>query len=212
VKALADKTRLSTRQVILEAIKQANEATVDELSHVADVSPVTVRHHLNSLLAEGLLTTRSIRRKVGRPFFVYSLTELGHEMFPQRYVSLSSRLLDELKTRFPSSTVVEVLSSVVDRIADEHREEFESLDFEGRLDYLVRLLTREGFLASWELTDHGYVLTEYSCPYYSVGQKHSEVCTFDRQLISIILETPFEQHRCVLNGDSCCQFSFATGS
>jgi predicted ArsR family transcriptional regulator len=209
LKIIASKAKLSTHNVILEAIKQANEATVDELAEAADVSPVTVRHHLNTLQAEGLLETKSIRRKVGRPYYVYSLSDKGHELFPQRYVRFSSRLLDELKERFAEGTVVEILYSLVNKVAEENRSHFEGRSFEERLDFLIDLLAEEGFLASWELTDDGYRLTEYSCPYYSIGQKHSEVCTIDSQLVQIVLDTKIVQHTCMLEGDSSCQFEFS---
>ncbi|MGW8318716.1 MAG: helix-turn-helix transcriptional regulator [Candidatus Promineifilaceae bacterium] len=209
MKIVTENGKLSTREVILEAIKQANEATVEELAGAADVSPVTVRHHLNSLQAEGLLETRSVRRKVGRPYYVYSLSDKGHELFPKRYVRLSSRLLDELKSRFPSETITDLFNNVVERIVEEHRDEFSGLPMEARLDFLVTLLAEEGFLANWELTDDGYRLTEYSCPYYSIGQKHSEVCHFDRQLMTLVLDTEITQHSCMIEGDACCHFTFS---
>ncbi|HET6443151.1 MAG TPA: DeoR family transcriptional regulator [candidate division Zixibacteria bacterium] len=205
----SDNSKLSTREVILDAIKQSNEATVESLAVAADVSPVTVRHHLNSLQAESLLQTRSVRRKVGRPYYVYSLSDKGHELFPQRYMSLSSRLLDELKARFPSGTVDELFNGVVHQIVEDNRKDFEGLSVERRLDFLVKLLAEEGFLASWELSGGKYVLTEYSCPYFSVGQRHDEVCTLDRQLVQIILDTEVEQESCMLHGDSQCQFTFS---
>ncbi len=208
VKYLTDNSKLSTRDIILEAIKQSNEATVESLAVAADVSPVTVRHHLNSLQAEGLLKTRSVRRKVGRPYYVYSLSDQGHELFPQRYMRLSSRLFDQLKAHFPAGTIDELLNGVVLQIADEHRKDFEGLSVEKRLDYLVTLLAEEGFLAFWEASGDKYVLTEYSCPYYSVGQKHHEVCNFDRQLVQIVLDTEIKQESCMLHGDTQCQFTF----
>lgn len=206
VKTSSDNGKSSTREVILEAIKQANEATVDDLAAAADVSPVTVRHHLNSLQAEGLLRTRSVRRKVGRPYYVYSLSDKGHELFPQRYVRLSSMLLDELKARFPSELVTEMFNDVVERLAAEHESRLQGLTFEQRLDYLVDLLGTEGFLAAWEPTKEGYLLNEYSCPYYSVGQRHSEVCAFDKQLMQIVLDTEVIQMSCMLDGDPSCEF------
>jgi len=207
VKTSTDNGKSSTRDIILEAIKQANEATVDDLAKVADVSPVTVRHHLNSLQAESLLRTRSVRRKVGRPYYVYSLSDKGHELFPQRYVRLSSMLLDELKARFPAEVVTEMFTDVVGRLAAEHEGRLQGLNFEQRLDYLVELLAVEGFLAAWESTAEGYLLNEYSCPYYSVGQKHSEVCSFDKQLMQIVLATEIVQNSCMLDGDPSCEFA-----
>lgn len=209
VKYGSDNSKLSTREIILDAIKQSNEATVESLANVADVSPVTVRHHLNSLQAEGLLETRSIRRKVGRPYYVYSLSDQGHELFPQRYMRLSSRLLDELKANFPAGTVDIIFNNVVQQIVDEHRKDFDHLSVEQRLDYLVGLLADEGFLATWESSDDKYVLIEYSCPYYSVGQKHHEICMLDRRLVQIVLDTDVEQESCMLHGDSRCQFTFS---
>lgn len=200
----------STRDTILEALKSTPQATVEGLAVVADVSPVTVRHHLNSLQAEGLLEMASIRRKVGRPHYVYSLSQAGHELFPKKYARLSSRLLDELKSRFSDAVVADLFGHVVQKIVDEHKGEYESLSFEERLDYVIELLEEEGFLARWEKADGQYRLIEYSCPYLSVGQAHTEVCTFDRELVTLVLQTELEQHSCMLKGDACCQFSFVS--
>jgi predicted ArsR family transcriptional regulator len=59
VKSAIDNSNESTRDVILRTIKQRNQATVNELAEAADVSPVTVRHHLNALQAESLLVSDS---------------------------------------------------------------------------------------------------------------------------------------------------------
>jgi DeoR family transcriptional regulator, suf operon transcriptional repressor len=209
VKFGTDNSKLSTREIILDSIKRSHEATVDALAEIADVSPVTVRHHLNSLQAEGLLESRSVRRKVGRPYYVYRLSDQGQELFPKRYMRLSSLLLDELKSRFATDVVTELFNSVVEKLVDEHRPEINKLDFEERLDFLIEILEQEGFLADWELTETGYRLTEYSCPYISVGQKHSEICSFDKTLITIVLEADITQHTCMLRGDTCCEFSVA---
>ena len=91
---MASNSKMSTRDTILHTIKSSQQVNVEELAEVADVSPVTVRHHLNALQADGLIEAESIRRKVGRPYYVYSLSEKGHELFPKRYVRLTSRLLD----------------------------------------------------------------------------------------------------------------------
>lgn len=204
---MSSNTKLSTRETILHTIKSTRHANVEALAEVANVSPVTVRHHLNALQADGLIESSSIRRKVGRPYYVYNLSEKGQELFPKRYVRLTTRLLDELKTRLPEEVVQDVFESVVLGVVDEHKGEYEHLGFEERLDYLVELLADEGFLASWESTEEGYMIREYSCPYISVGQEHDEICTIDKELITNVLQVPITQKRCMLQGDECCQFS-----
>jgi DeoR family transcriptional regulator, suf operon transcriptional repressor len=197
----------STREVILQTIKSSIQANVEDLALAAEISPVTVRHHLNSLQADGLIEAASIRRKVGRPYYVYSLSQKGQELFPKRYVRLTSRLLEELKARLPEAIVHEVFKGVVQGVIEEHAGKFEHLPFEQRLDYLVDLLAEEGFLALWEKTADGYRLMEYSCPYLSIGRKHSEICTFDKELILHILQSPVQQHSCMLEGADCCHFT-----
>lgn len=201
---------MSTRETILHTIKAQPKSNVDELADAANVSPVTVRHHLNALLANGLIVSHSVRRKVGRPYYVYSLSEKGQEQFPKRYVRLTSRLLDELKVHLPAEAFNDVLSSVVDSVLEEHRGEFEHLEVEDRLDYLMKLLAEEGFLAHWEKTDEGYLVTEFSCPYITLGETHSEICTIDKALIVNVLDAPVIQNSCMLEGGECCQFLVKT--
>ena len=200
-------SKTSTRDIVLRTIKSLNQATVDDLARAASVSPVTVRHHLNGLLAEGTIETASVRRKVGRPYHVYSLTETGQELFPKKYFALSSRLLEELKERFSAEIVTELFESLVQRIVTEHRHEFEPLSFEDRLDYVVKLLADEGFLARWDKVGDEYRLTEYSCPFMGIGQNHAEICSLDTALIEAVMDTKIQQHSCMLHGDDCCQFT-----
>ena len=208
MKSGTSKGKQSTRDLILHALKSTSQNTIETLADAADISPITVRHHLNSLQAEGLIDVESVRRKVGRPYYVYSLSEKGHELFPQKYFSLTNRLLEELKDRLPPDVVNEIFISLVERIMEERAGEFEGLPFEERLNYVINLLGTEGFLARWEKTEDGrYQIIEYSCPYISMGQQHNEVCTLDKQLMVSVLGTAVEQHSCMLHGDDCCQFT-----
>jgi predicted ArsR family transcriptional regulator len=207
VEEYTSKKKRTTRDVILHTIKSSPQSTVEELAEAADISPVTVRHHLNALQAEGSIEASSVRRKVGRPYYVYSLSERGQELFPKRYVRLTHRLLNEMKDRLPNEVIGQIFNGVVESVLEDHRGEFEHLPIENRLDYLVELLSDEGFLSTWEKTPDGYRLVEYSCPYLSIGSTHTEVCNFDTQLMSGILQLKVQQNSCMLQGAHCCQFT-----
>jgi DeoR family suf operon transcriptional repressor len=212
VKTVTGNHKQSTRDVILHTLKSSNQLKVEDLAEAADVSPVTVRHHLNSLQADGLIEVASVRRKVGRPFYVYCLSESGHELFPKKYVHLTNILLDELKNHLPEEQVNELFGNAVQRIVEEHRDQFDKLPFEARLTYLMDMLAEEGFLAKWEKadTEAEYKIIQYSCPYISVGAKHDEVCTLDKELIISVMQSPIDQHSCMLQGDECCEFTISS--
>jgi predicted ArsR family transcriptional regulator len=209
VKSVTSNQRESTRDIILRTIKQSPQSSVEELAEAVEISPVTVRHHLNGLQAEGLIESETVRRKVGRPYFVYTLSEKGQELFPKRYVRLTSRLFDELKNRLSPDMLQDILQGVVQGVIADHEGQFEHLPLEKRLNYLVELLAEEGFLADWHKDENGYTIVEYSCPYLSVGQKHMEVCTFDKELMLQVIQAPVTQHSCMLEGADCCEFSIA---
>lgn len=197
----------TTREKILHSIKELHSTTVEELAESAGVSPVTVRHHLNALLAKGSIVATPVRRSVGRPHFAYSLSEAGEELFPKNYFRLSTLLLEELRDRFSTEVVESIFNGVANRIASQNSTQFEGLPFEERLDFLVNLLEEEGFMSRWEKTAEGYRLTEFGCPWLSIGEAHSEVCSFDKELIKTVLDTDFKQSGCMLSGDPCCQFN-----
>ena len=200
----------STRDQILYTLKTTNRAKVDDLAEAVNVSPVTVRHHLNSLQASGLIEMESVRLKVGRPYYIYSLSEKGHELFPRKYVQLTNRLLEELKDYLPPDTLGDVFDGIAKKIIAEHEGKFEHLPFDERLTYLTTVLREEGFIVEWERDEDEYTLVEYSCPYYSVGDQHIEICGLDKDLMISILQTPVEQQTCILHGDETCQFTFSS--
>ena len=86
-----------TRQEVLEALKERGRASVSDLAEAVGVKSVTVRHHLNALQADGLLDVQEERQPVGRPRHIYSLSEDGQSLFPQKYHVLVERMLDQLK-------------------------------------------------------------------------------------------------------------------
>jgi len=153
---------------------------VKELAEAAGISPVSVRHHLASLQADGLIQLDEVRHGVGRPRHEFSLTEQALELFPSRYLRLTSRLLDEIKGSFSEEYVEGLLSSVADAMAADYTAQLQGLPLEERLVRLAELLDEEGFAA---------------------------VCLIGQSFIAKALSLPVERVRCVLDGDAHCAFT-----
>jgi len=73
-----------------------------------DINPISVRHHINRLEADGLVTSEEERHGVGRPRRLYFLTEKGRERFPTRYIRLTMRLLEQLKEAMPQPMIAKL--------------------------------------------------------------------------------------------------------
>lgn len=199
----------STRDVILRTIRAQGDCTVKDLAEAADISPVSVRHHLSNLLADGLIQSKEVRHGVGRPKHQYSLTEEAIELFPTRYLRLTDRLLVELKEKLPDQQVEILLSNVAGSMAEDYAAQLEDLALDDKLPRLVELLNQEGFEAEIEYRKDHIIIRELSCPYYRVGKNHPEVCSIDQTFIARALSLPVERITCLLEGDSHCAFSVA---
>jgi len=196
----------STRERILQTLLNHPQSTIQDLAEVVGINAISVRHHLTSLQAEGLVTSEEERHGVGRPRLVYILTEKGLERFPTRYLRLTNRLLDQMKESLPQAAINKLFTQMASDIAADYAEQIKSLSVEEKLEFIKDLLAREGFSVEWERQGEDYLIHEITCPYYHVGQAHPEVCTVDQTLISKVLSIPAQKINCLLRGDSHCTY------
>lgn len=198
----------STREKVLRTLLTHPRITINELANNVGINPISVRHHISSLQAEGLVDSDEERHGVGRPRRVYFLTEAGVERFPTRYVRLTVRLLEQLKEKMPPAMVNELFSQMAKELLTDHlsTSDLGNLSLEDRLNLMKELLNKEGFTIEWERIGNEYLIHETSCPYYHVGQNHPEVCAVDQILISSVLSVPASKTKCILNGDHFCTY------
>jgi predicted ArsR family transcriptional regulator len=182
--------------------------TINELANDVGINPISIRHHITKLEADGLVTSEEELHGVGRPRRVYYLTEAGLERFPTRYMRLTLRLLTQLKEAMPKATVDQLFAQMAKDLVHEYTSDasIEGRSMEDKLKSVQDLLAREGFNVEWEKQGDQYHIREINCPYLHISQNHPEVCQVDQTLISSLLALPAEKIECVLNGDARCTY------
>jgi predicted ArsR family transcriptional regulator len=198
-----------TKDTILRTLRSHRKCTITDLAQAAGVSPVSVRHHLANMQAEGIIQAEEVRHGVGRPRLEFSLTEAGLDLFPSRYFRLTKRLLDELKSRMPEAEIGKVFSGVAQAMAETYASQLAGLPLPQQLSRLAELLNEEGFDADVKVDGDHVVIRELSCPYFRIGRQHREVCMIDQSFIATALSMPVEKVTCLLDGDVNCTFSVA---
>lgn len=196
----------STRERVLQTLLNHPQSPISNLAESVGINAISVRHHLNSLQAEGLISAEEERHGVGRPRLVYALTEKGLEHFPTRYLRLTNRLLNQMKETMPPAAITKLFTSMATEIASDYAQQVKSMNVEEKLEFIKSLLTQEGFSVEWEHQGSDYLIHEITCPYYHVGQAHPEVCTVDQTLISEVLSIPAHKINCILHGDTHCTY------
>jgi len=196
----------STRDRILQTLLTHKQSTINDLAKSVGINAISVRHHLTSLQAEGLVGAEEERHGVGRPRLVYFLTEQGVERFPTRYLRLTNRILDHLKATLPEHSLSKLFSEMANHMASDLAIKGINLNLEERLTLLKTALAEEGFSLDWEKQGDQYIIREVNCPYFHISQTHPEVCHLDQTFISAVLSVPIEKVKCILNGDPGCAY------
>jgi predicted ArsR family transcriptional regulator len=196
-----------TRQLILQYLKENGQATVEELAKVLDLTPVTVRHHLDILRGEELVSDPIIRHRAspGRPQYAFALTDKASAHFPKNYAALAGVLLDEVKQLAPQ-TVNVIFEGMAQRLSAEAPRPNANASWPRRLDQAVAYLNRQGYVAHWENTAEGYVLHTCNCPYEAVSAPHPELCQLDMTLVGNLLGMLPQRASRVAEGASSCAY------
>ena len=178
-----------TRQQILEILRERPEATVEDLvtaldARMGSITPVTVRHHLDILRTDPLIESRAHHRPgiAGRPQYMYALTEKALEYFPNNYQRLAASLLTQIKASLPAPQVNVIIEGVADQMVSDAP--IANLPMDERLDQVVIYLNEQGYNASWQMSEQGYILHTANCPYQKVVTDHEELCIMDMRLIA----------------------------
>jgi predicted ArsR family transcriptional regulator len=201
-----------TRRHILDILKERGEATVDDLvlelrkRRGDNITPVTVRHHLNELLKEQLVMTPQFRHRSapGRPQHVYVLTNEAKAFFPNNYQTLAANLIAQVNENLPSRTINVIIEGVADGMAAQAN--IPEKPIAERLDAVVMYLNTHGYNASWEKHPDGFILRTLNCPYHHISQTTQLLCEMDMRMIASLLGVVPRLQSRMSDGDAMCAY------
>jgi predicted ArsR family transcriptional regulator len=171
-----------------------------------DITAVTVRHHLNILQQEGLITEPELRHRTtpGRPQHLYMLTDKAAQIFPNNYQTLISGLVGQLEQHLPSGEVNVIFEGVADRMVENFT--LPDVPWQQRMDLVVDYLNQHGYDAFWETCDQGAILHTRNCPYHQIAHSTDTLCSMDlRLIVSLVGIVPRRLSR-VSQGDETCAY------
>lgn len=201
-----------TRQAILEYLKHNGPATVDELADRVRLNSVTVRHHLDILRREELISEPVVRHRStpGRPQYVYTLSEKATTHFPKNYCDLAAKLLEEVRASTPPDGITVLFEGVANRLSATAPKPSGDEPLVRRLDRAVDFLNDHGYVANWEQQGDTYLLHTRNCPYEALAKNNPELCKMDLSLASNLLGASVDRVSRVLDGDSSCSYCVAS--
>jgi predicted ArsR family transcriptional regulator len=197
---------LSTRRTILTLLKTKGNLTVNDLSGLLGITEMAVRRHLNGLEGEGYVEARLMRRPMGRPMHVYSLTESAEVFFPKNYHRYALDLLAELEEE-DEALLARIFERRKDRMVQTYSAHMEGKPLEARVAQLAEIQDAGGYMVEWARQASGdYVFHEYNCPIAQIAVRYEQACRCELSLFKRLLGTEVKRTECMAQGGHKCSY------
>jgi predicted ArsR family transcriptional regulator len=189
---------------------ESGPTTAVALAEKLDITPAGIRRHLDSLIAEGVLTSRepyqsSASRSRGRPSKVFLMTDEGREKFEHSYDDLAVAALKFMASKSGSHLVDEFAQT---RAADFERKgqsiKNSNKSLLEKSKMLAKLLTKEGYSATTDKMGNGEEICQHHCPIAHVASEFPQLCEAETEAFSKILGTHVQRLATIADGDGVC--------
>ena len=189
-------------------LKKNGGMTIEDLSKKISITPMGIRQHLLSLEKKGLVSYTAKKHGIGRPGFVYTLTESADELFPKAYDRLALDILKQIKKNEGPEKINKILGWRRDKVLQQKKEALSGLTGIDELVHgLKNLLVSEGYVADLVKEGDNYILKSYNCPIRKVASEFNEVCIEELQLFRELLNRNVSMEQCMGQGSPSCIFS-----
>lgn len=202
-------TQAPTREAALTLMLRQGELTAAQLAKALAVSVQVMRRHLRSLEEEGLVEASPTTEGPGRPSNRWRLTAAGRRQFPNGSEHFALGLLSSMATSLPSELVEQLLQRQAADKAGDYRRLIGEGTLQQRLERLVELRRREGYVADYRPNPDGdgWVISEFHCSVMKIAEQFPCVCDQELQLIRHTFpDCRVERVHWLLDGSHACGF------
>jgi predicted ArsR family transcriptional regulator len=201
----------STRARVARLILENGPVTAASLGSTLGLTPAAVRRHLDHLLNEGLIESRTARvygnRGRGRPARLFAITDAGRSAFEHAYDDLATSALRFLADRAGPEAVTEFARRQVADLEHRYRPVVQAAPLADRVRALAQALSADGYAASATTRPGpaaGEQLCQHHCPVAHVAAEYPQLCEAETEAFGRMLGTPVQRLATIAHGDGIC--------
>ncbi|WEK33531.1 MAG: transcriptional regulator [Candidatus Pseudobacter hemicellulosilyticus] len=192
---------------ILLFLKMKGEAEVAALSEELQMTKEGIRQQLLKMVEEGLVSSRTQSKGVGRPITYYAIAEKGTARFPDSHAEVTVQLLQSVKKLLGENALDLLISEREKQTLQRYETAMAGMDsIDQRLDKLSQIRSEEGYMATWKKENEEYFLVENHCPICAAATECQGFCRAElknfQQLIGQDFDVDRVQH-IISDGQRC---------
>lgn len=200
---------MSNSQRILEILKVDGASTSADIAKKLDITPMGARQHLLQLHKKELVSHFQKAEKVGRPSQYWQLTKSAHDSFGDGHNHLASNLIQQISVVFGDEGLNKILDAREQAIEIEYLEALNKCErISDKLDELVRLRNKEGYMATWHAEGEHFWFVENHCPICEAAKSCQQLCASERNLFGKCFKNVamVEREEHILKGQRRCTY------
>lgn len=196
-----------TRQEILGLLRQNGSMTAAELSSALGIGAVGVRQHLALLERDNLVRIADVRRGIGRPSHLYSLTEDAEQLFPKRYDKIALETLEFVELLGGDEAINRLFAYRRSKLEKQYAPQLADKTPRERVFALAEILNEQGYMCEVsQEPDGSVILTEHNCPIDCVARSYQQICSHELTLYESLIGTPMIREQNITEDDTCCRY------
>jgi predicted ArsR family transcriptional regulator len=174
---------------ILELLKTRGPIATAEVAAALGITPQGARQRLETMRAAGLVETGRAKGAVGRPGLSWSLSETGHETFPDGHDRLAVELIETIRATLGPKALDRLISARESEQCRRYRAALAPAgDVPEKLRRLAQERTREGYMAEIrKAADGSLLLIEHHCPICAAATACQGFCRSELELFRAVL-------------------------
>jgi predicted ArsR family transcriptional regulator len=212
---------------VARLILELGPSTAATLGSRLGLTPAAIRRHLDNLIAEGLIETRTARtygnRGRGRPAKVFVITDAGRSAFEHAYDDLATNALRFLAEAAGPEAIAEFARRQLADLERRYAPAVAQGNLAARVQALAEALSADGYAASAGpapaiggaggggvgsgLPGHGAAgeqLCQHHCPVAHVAAEFPQLCEAETEAFGRLLGTPVQRLATIAHGDGIC--------
>lgn len=201
----------STADRILFLLKTRGPQKTLDLAGLLDISFEAARQQVQKLQAAELIVGLSAPTTgAGRPSLKWALTDAAQSRFPDSHSVLTLNLIESIEGIFGAEGIEKVIASM----EATHQKEYVQAcagakTLREKVQTLVQIRERAGYMAQMEPLDAGWLLVENHCPICVAARKCQGFCRSELQIFRAALGDEAVVERCehLISGDRRCAYS-----
>src|SRR5450759_2372127 len=204
-----------TRARIARLIMENGPVTAAGRSTRLSLTPAAVRRHLDNLLADNMIETRTARRPAsrgrGRPAKLFAITDVGRGAFEHAYDDLATSALRFLAEVAGPGAVTEFARRQVADLERRYRPVVAAAPAPARVQALAEALSADSYAASASGAPEGSAaagggvqLCQHHCPVAHVAAEFPQLCEAETEAFGRLLGTPVQRLATIAHGDGIC--------